>query len=251
MIINEDVYERCFEKHKKGNRFQAVMKTDLVAYLKSIDETVTSKMTKTALIELAYQHLTPDTVEDFTRNLEGFGLTIYDVMDLFGISQYQARKLVKQGRLEKNGTMYGDTNRYAGERKTYFMYSIPSIIRVNEEGIEEKAYDIEPTDENLASALYLINKSAKISRDTKWKAYDDGKHGVCHAAKTRSENLYDLKDRAMKKLISEGRMTYVGINDQTMEGVHIAYLDQYVMGEFSFHIPPVLAKWKKRRSSEK
>ncbi len=237
MSTKGSIFERCIERHKQQNRFQAVLKDDLAAYLSQIDETVTRKTLKRDLVEIAYRHLTSDTVEDFTRNLPSFGLTIYDTMEILGLTQYQARKLASQGKLEKIGEMYGDTCRSAGGRKTYFMYSIPSIIRASGERIKVKTYDVEPTDMNLVSALYLINKSAKVSRDTKWKAYAEGKHGVCHAAKTRAEKLYALKDRAMKKMVEEGKMRFVGVHDQKMGGLHVAYLDKYAMEGFSFHIP--------------
>ena len=232
-----NIYKRCVERHKKQNRFQAVLKDDLAAYLNRIDETVTKRTLKKDLVEIAYSHLTPETVDDFTRNLPSFGLTIYDAMEILGLTQYQARKLASQGKLEKIGEMYGETSRSAGGRKTYYMYSIPSIIRASGEKIEVKTYDVEPTDTNLVSALYLINKSAKVSRDTKWKAYAEGKHGVCHAAKTRAEKLYNLKDRAVKKLVEEGKMRFVGVHDQKMGGLHVNYLDKYEMAGFSFHVP--------------
>ena len=239
MIINEDVYEQCIERHKKQNRFQAVLKEDLAAYLSRIDGTVNKRTLKKDLIEIAYRYLTPETLEDFTRNLPNFGLTIYDAMEILGLTQYQARKLAKQGHLEKGGEMYGDTCRSAGGRKTYFMYSIPSIIRASAVKFETKSYDVEPTDTNLVEALYLVNKSAKVSRDTKQKAYAEGDHNVCHAAKTRAEKLYDLKDRAMKKLVDEGKMSFVGVQSQRIGDTRVCYLDKYEMEGFSFHVPHV------------
>ena len=234
-----NIYEKCIERHRKQNRFQAVLKENLAAYLSRIDETVSKKTLKKDLIEIAYAHLTPETLADFTQNIPSFGLTIYDAMEILGLTQYQARKLANQGRLEKVGEMYGDICRSAGRRKTYFMYSIPSIIGASSVKFESKTYDVEPTDSNLVEALYLVNKSAKVSRDTKQKAYAEGDHSVCHAAKTRAEKLYDLKDRAMKKLVDEGKMSFVGVQGQKIGDTRVCYLDKYAMCGFSFHVPHV------------
>ena len=101
----------------------------------------------------------------------------------------------------------------------------------------ERDYYIEPTDEHLAEALYIINKSAKKSRDTKVEAYYSGRHDVCHAAKTRSFNLYALKEQAIEKLVSEGKMTRVGIAKQRLDDGSISFLEYYTMGSYSFYVP--------------
>ncbi|RYL92226.1 hypothetical protein ABNN70_10495 [Sporolactobacillus sp. Y61] len=80
-----------------------------------------------------------------------------------------------------------------------------------------KIDDIEPTDKNLSEALYLINKSAKKSRDTKGRNYSSGNHRVVHAAKTRQQKLYDLKDAVIAKLISENRMELLGYHTQDIK----------------------------------
>ena len=59
-----------------------------------------------------------------------------------------------------------------------------------------------------------------------------GKHRVCHAAKTRSNNLYQLKDTVIHKLIDEGRINLLGYHRSGL-----GYLALYELSGFTFHIP--------------
>jgi len=91
------------------------------------------------------------------------------------------------------------------------------------------------TDANIAEALYIINKSAKKSRDTKRRAYYNRDHQVCHAAKTRAINLYETKNAALNSLIATGKAKYIGVNIQTHE-CGKTYLKLYSFGGFTFHM---------------
>lgn len=90
--------------------------------------------------------------------------------------------------------------------------------------------DIEITNENLCEALYIINKSAKISRDTKKINYGRGNYGVVSGAKTREVKLYDLKNKVMDKLIKNNVLKIKGYHKQGE-----TYLKLYGYGNYTFH----------------
>lgn len=100
--------------------------------------------------------------------------------------------------------------------------------------------DIAITPDNIAQSLYVINKSAKKSRDTKNLNYDLKRHSVVHTAKTRQQKLYHLKDQALKKAIKEEYINYMGIHKQIIqhdECFSINYLKLYKFNDYTFHIP--------------
>ena len=88
--------------------------------------------------------------------------------------------------------------------------------------------------ENLAISLYLINKSAKVSRDTKQESYEQGNYAQVRSSKTRQTNLYELKDEVLTKALKE--------NIATVEGYHFASgnrqpLALIQLGGLTFHRP--------------
>lgn len=231
--------EKCISFYKKNNGMRIILVDDIRHFL--VDDLkitgIKPKELKKNLIEIAYQNLNPENINLYAKHLPNFGFTLYDMMELLDITKYRAQKLVKNGYVRKIGEY--ETRGY--DKRRYYIYSIPDVISVHDNNIiqkTERTYNVEATDENIASALYLINKSAKVSRDTKVNAYHSRKFSVCNASKTRASNLYDLKDKAMKVLISDGRMTYQGIHIQKIESEDV-YLDFYRMGDFSFHIPHI------------
>lgn len=98
------------------------------------------------------------------------------------------------------------------------------------------ARPVDMTEKHLAEALYIINKSAKKSRDTKNDAYYRRNHQVCHSAKTRAANLYAIKDAVLSKLIADGKAQYIGVNVQ-VSTFSRTYLKLYAYGGFTFHLP--------------
>lgn len=81
------------------------------------------------------------------------------------------------------------------------LYSIENCIPIKKAPAIKQ---IELTVENLAEALYIINKSTKKSRDTKKENYGIGKHEIVQRAKKRENELYNLKDRVLNKMMDEG-----------------------------------------------
>lgn len=76
--------------------------------------------------------------------------------------------------------------------------------------------EYQATTENLCQALYIVNKSAKKSRDTAQECYNNKRHGNAAAAKKRKNALYEIKDVALKKMIANNIGHLVGYNTQTV-----------------------------------
>lgn len=96
------------------------------------------------------------------------------------------------------------------------------------------------TSENIAQSLYIVNKSAKKSRDTKNLNYDLRNHDVVQRSKTRQQKLYSLKDLALQKAIDDRFVSYIGIHKQIIEHdeyFSTNYLKLYKFNDFTFHIP--------------
>lgn len=183
----------------------------------------------------AQEYLTPDNLMDFCK-LDKFGLSKGDLETVLNVSKSTVNKLVKEKKIHLLAKISLD------RKKEVHIYSIPDVIKVYEQEtlpVKKSVYSdipLEPTDENIAQALYVINKSAKVSRDTKQKEYNNRNHSLCKGAKTRMQNHYDLKEAVMKKLIDENRMKYIGICKQkNKHSEH--YLAMYRMCGFVFHLP--------------
>lgn len=75
---------------------------------------------------------------------------------------------------------------------------------------------LEITDDNIFKSLYVINKSAKKSRDNKNKNYYLKRYGIVSRCKVRENNLYELKNSVIEKAILENKLK--------LEGFHIQYI---------------------------
>lgn len=123
---------------------------------------------------------------------------------------------------------------YNSKWNTYNLYLIDNCIPIKQ--IKTNVDHLPMTDENLAQALYMINKSAKKSRDTKSFNYYRGKHGIVSASKTRQMKLYDLKDNVISKLKGENRINVVGYHVQENDWGknHLLLLG---LSGYTFHVP--------------
>ena len=142
------------------------------------------------------------------------------------------KKLINENKLMIIGT-------YCNSGYNYNIINIIDVLNCADT-IKKKERVIQAvpcTKDNLSEALYIINKSAKKSRDTKQRAFYDRDHGICHQAKTRSLNLYHLKDAALKKMQQDGYAEYLGIHRQILEDREPVFLDLYEVGRFTFHCP--------------
>lgn len=108
------------------------------------------------------------------------------------------------------------------------LYHIDNCIEIK----RRKVIEHELTPHNIAQALYLVNKSAKVSRDTKQLNYEEKRHNIVQAAKTRQLKLYDLKQSVIDKLIKTNIIDIVGY--------HVMPDGKYTLLQlegFKFHTP--------------
>lgn len=231
--------ERIVKSIKENNRLNYVSLHDLAHFIKKhIDSNFKiSSAKKSDVLKIAEEYLSEETLDIFFE-LNSFGLLKKDLNYALNASDKTVQELIDSKQL----SLLCVKNIGSGSfTVNACIYSIPDMLSLEEKGLikHKKARvshcrEFEPTDENLAEALYVINKSAKVSRDTKNNSYIDGRHGVCHAAKTRMNDIYELKDTVLRKLISENRIEYIGFNKQTNCDM---ILKLYRLDSFTFHKP--------------
>jgi len=130
---------------------------------------------------------------------------------------YCKAQLSKMGLKPKDENTYQIHSVYKGHGKgwgDFKFFTLENAVEKRKVQRVEKTY--EPTSENLCQALYVINKSAKKSRDTAQNLYYDGRHGNTKTAKKRKNKIYALKDKVLKKMMDEGVVELVGYNTQTL-----------------------------------
>lgn len=97
-----------------------------------------------------------------------------------------------------------------GHWKVFNLYDITNTKEIKKRHVNE----LPITDKNIAEALYLINKSAKKSRDTKVINYTLNNHNVVKRSKNRELDLYDLKNRVILAALQKGIAAEVGYHTQ-------------------------------------
>ncbi len=233
-----ELKNKIIEIWKKNSRYDLITAPSYIDFLVKEFEVPASKIrnkNKQDIINVALSFLNADTLMFFANTLENFGLLTKDIVEIFDTSEHRVYKLIKDGELQ-----------YVDKKITRDYYdvivhicSIQSIICSYKDGKfipKRKARSVsEITDENIAMSLYLINKSAKKSRDTKKNSYYRQDFTICKSAKTREHNLYTLKNDAMNKLISEGKMQYCGIDIQTSPEGEAVFLKSYMLSGYTFH----------------
>ncbi|MDH2882393.1 YkyB family protein [Bacillus cytotoxicus] len=122
-----------------------------------------------------------------------------------------------------------------GKWRVLNLYDVNTCIEIK----KRKVKDIELTIENISEALYVINKSAKKSRDTKKESYYRRDFSIVKASKTRESKLYALKDRVMEKLIAEEKVEIMGYHKQQDKRYDDSfhYLLLLKIGDHTFHRP--------------
>lgn len=98
---------------------------------------------------------------------------------------------------------------------------------------EIRDLDINP--KNLCESLYVINKSAKKSRDSKNENYYKRNHGIVKRCKDRQNDLYEIKDLVLNKMIDEDKVKLEGYHIQK-NNMGISYLLLYKYNDYSFHL---------------
>lgn len=229
--IEEKIYDVFWNK----NIARMINKEDLFTFLKQyVNHKLLTKSSKPELVYDLKEYMTPDNLEFIAERMEGVGLPMVDTVETLDTTSYAVKKLVDNDTLHIVGTFKG-----GNQRIPYKLCSVLDILDISHAGLLEKKQEpiLPATDENIASALYTINKSAKVSRDTKNRSYYNRKFRCCGAAKTRMLNLYHLKDAVLQKLQKEDRLEYLGVNRQVFEYGSDSFLRLYCIGDFTFHIP--------------
>ena len=233
------VAEKIIEMHKIGKRFKFVYKEELQHFLK--EKYGIKTKSKSESIDKAYELLSVKTLKFFAENIERFGISQGDAEKCLGISRYKIKKLINEGNIRVvchfkfTGGGINDIGNYECT-----VVDVLDVIKLADLVEEKKKYnkkvmhDIPCTESNLAEALYVISESAVKSKYTECKAYYKREEKVCHAAKTRSSNLYHLRDVALNKMCQDGLAKYQGIYKQISYGTPV-YWDFYISGDYNFY----------------
>lgn len=122
---------------------------------------------------------------------------------------------------------------YQGGRwRDFYLYHIDNCVEIKRRKVKEYEFTVQ----NIAEALYNINKSAKVSRDTKVLNYDIRKYKVVGTAKTRERRLYDLKNKALDIAVELGIVSVLGYHVQEFND-YTSYLKLIKIGDYTFHMP--------------
>lgn len=121
----------------------------------------------------------------------------------------------------------------SGKWREFVLFHIDHTIEIK----QRKVKLLELNEENIAESLYIINKSAKKSRDTKQENYYRGNFQVVGTSKTRQGKLYDLKNAVIHKLLSENKINIIGYHKQNSYDGSINHLILLELKGFTFHLP--------------
>ena len=123
--------------------------------------------------------------------------------------------------------------------KKYYLYDINQCLPM--ENYTPRIDRIEMTTENLAEALYVVNKSAKRIRDSKRDDYSTGQHNRAKKSKLKEQELYHLKEKILSKMLEENRAEILGVHKQLVTNKSEYEWENYLLlitiDDFSFHRP--------------
>lgn len=125
---------------------------------------------------------------------------------------------------------------YTGGRwREFSFYRMEDTVEIKKREKKE-LIELDINNENIFKSLYIINKSAKRSRDSKNNNYYLRNHGIVSKCKQRQNTLYNLKDIVIKKAISQNILKLEGFHIQNMHG-DCNYLCLYKCDDYTFHVP--------------
>ena len=234
-MIEDNLTEKICDYCKDNQKGIYATKAEFIYFIKDVlNISIEEKMHLNEIKNIAYLNLTPKTINIYCAYLK-FGLTRYEIHKISNkMTDYIITKLYQNDKLSVvhtyKSSLYSSSN-YIN------VYSIKDILNLTANDIKtRKTKEIEMTDDNLAEALYIINKSAKVSRDTKTQAYEYGNFKICNSAKTRQVNLYNLKNKTLLKLDKQNKLKLIGIQKQIIDN-KIIYLKLYEFKGYKFHLP--------------
>jgi hypothetical protein len=132
MSIEQKIIDMYWEK----NRDQMLLKEELIKYLKTTygADLKSNSYKKVAVSEMK-KLLTPDTLADFSENLDRFGLVKNDVTTLLHIGDKKVQKLIADGVIRRNGTYVSTSS----GRFEYHICNIADLITYYNKNIKEEA----------------------------------------------------------------------------------------------------------------
>ncbi|WP_335871939.1 YkyB family protein [Bacillus sp. 2205SS5-2] len=156
-----------------------------------------------------------------------------------GLATKTQMKNVYGLRVHNNAEVVAYVRAYAqGRWRDFNLYKIEDGIEIKKRVVDISHIKISPS--TIAEALYIINKSAKKSRDTKNHSYDSKKYSVVSRSKTRQLKLYNLKDAVINQLLELNQGEFLGYHRQVLQRENedvTNYLKLYKLGNFTFHLP--------------
>lgn len=203
------------------NKIKYVKKDDIIQYLKETFDVTTIKRSasKQKVLDNALKFLTEENAINFIKRFnKDITYSSTEVKEILDITDCQLRKLVADGKIRIDAT-YKSSNGNIGK-----LYNIIDVWDCKSNTPYKKKFkirELEITDENISNALYLINKSAKVSRDTKNK---QPRTSVGKASRTRMISLYELKDAVISKLIKDGRIEIIGVHNKEYKSTETNYM---------------------------
>lgn len=123
-----------------------------------------------------------------------------------------------------------------GRWKDFYFYNMKDTVEIKKR-TKREVVKLEISEENICKALYIINKSAKKSRDTKVNAYNNREFGVVSSAKSRQNKLYTKKDMAIRKAIERKYIILEGYHTQTSTKIAKLLMYRSLNTGLMFHIP--------------
>lgn len=117
--------------------------------------------------------------------------------------------------------------------RDFEFYKIEDTIKIKKKA-KTVIRDLEIIPENLCKSLYVINKSAKKSRNSKQDNYYKRNYGIVDRCKTRQNELYTLKNNTINEMINDGILTLKGYHIQRIhEPIYLLY---YTYKDYGFHV---------------
>ena len=117
--------------------------------------------------------------------------------------------------------------------QVFELFHIDNTIEIKKRVVKEHPLTLD----NIAEALYVINKSAKVSRDTKKENYQYRNFRVVAYSKSRETKLYNLKGQVIELLMTKELAEIKGYHMQKRYDGNINYLLLVAVGDFTFHMP--------------
>lgn len=187
--IEEKIYEVFWDK----NIARMINRADLFSFLKQyVNPGLLTRSSKSELVHDLKEYMTTANLEFIAERMESFGLPMVDTVSVLDTTSYAVKKLVDNDTLRIVGTFKG-----GNQRIPYKLCSVLDILDISHAGLLEKKQQpvLPATDENIASALYTINKSAKVSTANIYSS----RNSILELVKSQSQAELDVLNKVIDK----------------------------------------------------